>query len=276
MSALTVYYNPTAGAGRAQRWWLRVQAWLNARQMAYQLWDDAALPEPDSDILILGGDGTFNHLLNRLKHPEDYRYLLLSAGTSNSLYSQISPKTSIADKLMRYSNCPAFRSIDLGQVTVDSKKTYRFVNEASVGFAAAIAHRMDTTNTKRHFNQLHLNELGYIATAFGCWRSEVPYMLSLCNNRRISGNLFPCPKADLSDGLIDVYELRCPRWLLPYELTRLVGARTERVSKYVHYLHTADETWTFDQALPVEIDGNPLPATRSLRLSVYPQQIRVM
>jgi len=276
MSVLTVYYNPTAGAGRAQRIWQRVQAWLKARQVEFQLWDEHALPEPDSDILILGGDGTFNHLLNSLKQPEVYRYLLLSGGTSNSLYSQLSPKTGTPDKLMRYSNCPAFRSIDLGQVTLDNKKTYRFVNEASVGFAAAIAHRMEDGRTKHAFNKLHLNELGYIATAFGCWRSEEPYMLSLCNNRRISGDLYPCPKADVSDGFMDVYELSCPRWRLPYELTCLVKARTERMSDYVRYWHTAEETWTFDKPLPVEIDGNPLPPTRSLQLSVYPQQIRVM
>lgn len=286
---LSLYINTAAGSGRAQALANRIQAWLNARQIKYALWDTQDVPEAGTDILVIGGDGTFNHLLNTVPHPEDYRFILLPAGTSNSLYSQLSPDTTLEQKLTRYANCPAFRALDLPQIAIKPVVspaeggikqahpiTSRFVNEASVGFAAAIAHRMENGNTKRIFNRLHLNELGYIATAFRAWSAEYPYMLSLCNNRRISGNLFPCPDAAIDDRLIDVYELDCPRWKLPYELTKLVGANTPRQSKYVQYMQTAEHTWTFPQPMPVEVDGNPLPPTRSLSLSMFPHQIQVM
>lgn len=269
---ISIYFNPSAGSGRAQRVWKEVRAFLDARRVTYQLW------EPDSeaqDILVIGGDGTFNTLLNTIPQPEKHRFILLAAGTSNSLCSQISPNQKPVDKVKRYLSGVDFQSVDLPELTC-GKKTWRFVNEASAGFAASIAGEIEKRKTKKFFNALHLNELAYITTAFRCWCKEEPVMLSLCNNRRISGNLFPCPKAQLNDGRIDIYHLTCPRLRLPFELTRLIGATADKPSPYVTRHQTNSESWHWDKALPVEIDGNPIGETCDVRLSIYPDSIQVL
>ena len=258
---LSIYYNPTAGAGRAQR------IYKELSKIDFQL---AA-----NDILVIGGDGTFNTLLNSLPHPEKHRFILLPAGTSNSLCSQISPNITPLDKLKQYLDNPTFRTIDLPELTC-SNKTYRFINEASVGFAASIAREIEHRSTKRFFNALHLNELAYIATAFRCWSKEAPIMLSLCNNRRISGNLFPCVNALLDDQLIDIFHLDCPRHKLPFELLKLVKAKKDQATPYVTRSQATEMSWTFDQPLPVEIDGNPVGAHQHVHLSLYPHQIQVL
>lgn len=227
------------------------------------------------DIIVIGGDGTFNRLLNELERPEEHRFILLAGGTSNSLYSQISGKERALDKMQRYLDGTAFRMVDLPEVTVNGK-TWRFINEASVGFAASIAREIENRQTKRLFNRLHINELAYIATAFRCWRKDEPMMLSLNNNRRISGDLYPCPDAQLDDGLIDVFTLRCPRLRLPIELTRLVKAKQPVHSLYTTREHVREGHWTFDNPLPVEIDGNPIGDTTELSLSLYDKQIQVL
>jgi len=260
-----VYYNPLAGAGNATKLWKQVQDLLH---------DEVCVPE--AHILVIGGDGTFNRLLNELPHPEGYRFILLAGGTSNSLYSQLTPHEAPIAKLQRFLHTaePVFQSLDVPELTVHGA-TYRFINEASVGFAAAIAREIEQRQTKHFFNRLKLNELAYITTAFRCWRKELPYMLSLCNNRRISGNLIPCVNADFSDGLIDCFELSCPRIRLPFELTRLVNARIDKPSKHVSRQQKAQAEWHFEQPLPVEIDGNPLPQAQDIRLSLYPKKIQV-
>ena len=230
---------------------------------------------PKADILLIGGDGTFNTLLNQLPHPEQHRFILLPAGTSNSLCSQISPKEDAIRKLNRYLTNPQFFKVDLPQVTCNNT-TYRFINEASVGFAAAIARTIEKSKTKKVFNALHLNELGYIFTAFRCWRKDEPYMLSLCNNKRISGNLFPCPQARIDDGRIDVYELQCSRIRLPFELTRLVGATSDTTSTAIRRSQMKEGVWQFDKPLPVEVDGNPVGETTQLTLSLYPHQLQII
>ena len=287
---LSIYYNPTAGAGGAQRVLKEVEALLNTHHIQYTigLWpyNQSSTPKakgssiiyssmPKADILLIGGDGTFNTLLNQLPHPEQHRFILLPAGTSNSLCSQISPKEDAIRKLNRYLTNPQFIKVDLPQVTCNNT-TYRFINEASVGFAAAIARTIEKSKTKKVFNALHLNELGYIFTAFRCWRKDEPYMLSLCNNKRISGNLFPCPQARIDDGRIDVYELQCSRIRLPFELTRLVGATSDTHSTAIRRSQMKEGVWQFDKPLPVEVDGNPVGETTQLTLSLYPHQLQII
>ncbi len=272
---VNIYFNPLAGAGNAAKLLKRVQEFLMHEHMRYALTppDFADFP-PETPVLVIGGDGTFNSLLNQLPQPEKYRFVLLAGGTSNSLYSQLSPKEEPIAKLRRFLSNPEFRQIDLAEISVDGT-LYRYVNEASAGFAAAIARDIEKRHTKRFFNRLHLNELAYIATAFRCWAKDEPYMLSLCNNRRISGDLIPCVDADLSDGLIDCYELSCPRVKLPFELMRLVKARQDKQSVFVTRQQTSHAAWHFDKPLPVEIDGNPLPPAQDVTISLYPKKIQV-
>ena len=258
---MKVYFNPKAGSGRAAE--------------VYEAVRNACNDAQDDMYIVIGGDGTFNTLLNELPHPEAYRFILLPAGTSNSLCTQISPDESPLDKLQRALTNPDFLELDLPQLTIGDK-TYRFINEASAGFAAAIAREIEQRQTKRFFSRMHLNELAYIATAFRCWFTDTPYMLSICNNRRISGDLYPCVEANPTDGLIDIYELACPRGRLPYELTRLVRATDDKISDFVTRRQVTEAEWFFEQALPIEIDGNPLPPTKHLSLSIYPEKIRVL
>ena len=257
-----VYYNPKAGAGKAASIYEQLQPLLSSARLSPQ------------DYIVIGGDGTFNALLNELEKPEEYRFILLPAGTSNSLCSQISPDENAVQKLTRFLAQPMFYDFDLPQIDMNGK-TYRFINEASAGFAAAIAREIEQRQTKRFYNRLRLNEWAYIATAFRCWYTDKPYFLSLCNNRRISGDLYPCMEANPTDGLIDIYELACPRLRLPYELTRLVKAQTDKESDYVTRRQVTHAEWSFDESLPIEIDGNPLPPTRTLKLNLYPQKVRV-
>jgi len=268
-----LYYN--AHAGNAPKLYPQVLAFLQAHT------NDARTMHEQSPyhkaFVVLGGDGTFNTLLNSLPDPENHLFILLPGGTSNSLYSQLSPKENAQDKLTRIFNAgqlPAPHCLDLPELTVDGK-TYRFINEASAGFAASIAREIEQRKTKQIFNRLHLSELAYIATAFRCWLKDEPYFLSLCNNRRISGDLYPCVEADPTDGVIDIYELSCPRWRLPFELTRLVKAKHDKPSAYVRRTQISNAGFRIPD-LPLELDGNPLPPARDITLSLYPKQIHVI
>ena len=271
MKDFSTYYNPEAGG--AERVWKEVIKVLpEYRDTGISTYrHDLSC----RDIVVIGGDGTLNRLLNELEKPEEHRYILLPGGTSNSLYSQLSPGLTAEAKWQQYlSGKAVFKQLDLPELTVNGK-TWRFINEASAGFAGAIAREIEGRGTKRRFSRLGLNELAYIATAFRCWRKDESQMLSLCNNRRISGDLYPCPDAKIDDGLIDVFALHCPRIRLPRELMRLVKAKKPTLSKYVQREQVRSGKWVFDKPLPVEIDGNPIGETRELRMALYASPVEV-
>ena len=277
MLPLYVYINPTAGSGRALQQWeiVRDKVLIPAHREWIECPQDVNSLPVSSDIMVIGGDGTFNQLVNTLFHPELYRYILLPAGTSNSLCTQISPRLSCVEKAHQYVRGARFRTMDVGELSAHGK-TYRFINESSVGFAAAIAQRIEHNGYKKLFNSLHLNELSYIAVAFRCWAKEHPYMLSLCNNRRISGHLFPCPDAKIDDGQIDYYELRCPRWRLPFELSRLISRTKPVQSLFVNSGRFTKQTFHFEESMPVEIDGNPIDLASEVSISVYSHPITIL
>ena len=86
---------------------------MDTQGIRYKLLDQNHVENAAKDIIVIGGDGTFNTLLNNLEHPEKHRFILLPAGTSNSLCSQISPKQKPLDKLEQYLTKPDFQAIDL-------------------------------------------------------------------------------------------------------------------------------------------------------------------
>ncbi len=274
MRPYTLYYNEHAGNARkvlSQT----LSFWEKHMPTAPPVCTTVQADEMPPTIIIIGGDGTFNTLLNTLPHPENHHFVLLAGGTSNSLYSQLSGSETVTGKLTRWLESPRFIELDLPVLTTGGK-SYRFINEASAGFAAAIAHRIEYRQTKRFFNAIRLNELAYIATAFRCWMSDEPVFLSICNNRRISGDIFPCIHADPTDGQIDIYDLSCPRWRLPFELTRLVKAKQDKPSAYVTRQQVRHAEWHFEHFLPIETDGNPLPPAQTITLDLYPKRITVM
>lgn len=273
---VNLYYNPTAGGGRAQQVYEQVKDLLVAHGEAVFVpsAQRSLLLQRSGLYVVIGGDGTFNTLLNELVHPEEYQFVLLPAGTSNSLSTFLSPNEDPLSKLRRFLAAPRFYTLDLPQLRIEGKD-YRFINEASAGFAAAIAREVEQRQTKRLFNRLKLNELAYIATAFRCWRTDEPVWISMCNNHRVSGDLYPCVNANPTDGLIDIYSLACPRVRLPFELTRLVRAKEDKASDYVTRRQVTKAEFDFEQALPIEIDGNPLPPTTHLELSLYEHPIKV-
>lgn len=267
-NVLYIVANPCSGSGRGRLVWESVEAYLRKHSIVYQMVDDA-LPPAGSRVMLIGGDGTYCCFVNRVTHPEVYRYIMVEAGSSNSLWSTFG-----AAHCSRTLEDEDYVWMDLGEVETE-KERFWFWNEASLGFAAAIGARTIDSTLKRTMNRWHLSEWSYILTAFSVWLTEEPTMINLMNNNRISGDLRPCPDAKPDDRLVDVSVLCCPRWRLPLELVKMVGLRKENQSRYVEIYQ--GKTWQTElpMALPIEADGEPMQAACSVRFGLYAQPIRV-
>lgn len=259
---LYIVLNANAGSCRALRVWRCIERRLRAEGCEFVHVGDA-LPPEGSDVMLIGGDGTFCDFLNRVPFPEQYRYTLVPAGSSNSLYTTFGRE-----------RVGEFRKMDVGVLQTEHG-SYRFLNEASLGFAAAIAAHTVDTPLKRVMNRMGMSELGYMLAAFGVWMCEPSMMINLLNNNRISANLRPIPFSRADDGVLDVCVLSCPRWRLPFELMRMVDATEPSSSRYVRCYRGLSWEHQFNTLLPVETDGEPREKSRWVRCSLYEKQITV-
>jgi YegS/Rv2252/BmrU family lipid kinase len=97
---IALFFNPNAGRGSATRKLPQVEAYLRARGIAYQLIEFDYPPSLDgfTDVMILGGDGTINHVLNRfpdLSLPVG----LLPGGTANDLALELEESLNLQECL---------------------------------------------------------------------------------------------------------------------------------------------------------------------------------
>ena len=98
-------YNPIAGKGRAQRFRAEIEPQLKARGVSFRFWETTAPRDAvriaeeltvrgETDIVVMGGDGTVNEVLNGLDDPSKVRLGLIPCGSGNDFAAAIGiPRT---------------------------------------------------------------------------------------------------------------------------------------------------------------------------------------
>jgi YegS/Rv2252/BmrU family lipid kinase len=205
---LAVFINPLAGKGRPIKIWERVRLLLDQDGIAYQAHhlDLPATLDGHSGILIIGGDGTINHVLNR--YP-DLRIPIgiIPAGSGNDLASSLFPGTDIVDQ---YRNAvhgtprPTDAGICNGKI---------FLNGVGIGFDGEVAldiHKVKWLTGKMKYMSVVLRKIfTYKERRMRLeWEGKVMerdiFMVSVANGYRYGGGFKVAPLADWQDGLLDV------------------------------------------------------------------------
>ena len=281
--------NPAAGHGRCRR---HAEAELAALREAGAELDVRTTEAPGhagrlaeeayrsgtSDFLAVGGDGTcfevLNGLAGRTEPGRRVRIATLPLGTGNSFlrdYGIVDAKGAAKALL-----ADARRPVDVVRCEHGDGVLF-YLNIAGLGFAARAG-----AMTNRRFKSF--GKQGYILAVVGCVaRMRTPSfplrldggepderpcsMLSFCNSRFTGGNMMMAPKADATDGLLDVIRIG------PLGRVRLLRA-FPRIFKGTHVeLPEVECTrarrveFLRDETIDVMVDGEVLAlALRSLEV----------
>ncbi len=140
-SKFLVIYNPLAGKGRALKEKNSVVHFFEQHAIRYTLQTTTQVDfsTPYNCIVIIGGDGTLNYLLNK-KIPFQVPILLIKGGTGNDFYSHLYGKIKTTELLNTLFQQYRLQSIDLGQCNAKY-----FINGIGLGFDAAV---VQTNNAK--------------------------------------------------------------------------------------------------------------------------------
>lgn len=172
--------NPKSRTGRGYHIWLTVKKKLDELNIPYTYhfthYESHAykiakkLSQADSTtkrIVVLGGDGTFNEVINGLS---SYRHVLLGyipSGSSNDLAKSLGIPSDPLEALDLVLRGNYYDYYDHGQLTIlDSPvTTRRFAVSSGIGFDASICYEALHSNLKKGLNKLKLGQLTYISLA---------------------------------------------------------------------------------------------------------------
>ena len=241
-----ILINPASSSGRGKRVWKKVKKELDARGVPYRKHILKAPGEAtllvrdltknlteDCHLLVLGGDGTLNEVLNGI---QDFDHTVLSCirtGSGNDFAANACVQKDPILALGELLDHPMETRLDYGLVRADDHEPRRFLISCGVGYDADICEEVSRSRLKKILNLFGLGKLVYLMVGIKqiFTRKETEALLYLDDKEPIKiGRLFfvvgmqhpregggvPfCPEAEPTDGLLELCLVRdMPKWKL--------------------------------------------------------------
>ena len=245
MSTFHFVVNPAGAGGDAAKVWEKTQARLERDGVPYRVWfssrdhtigmimEELTAGEETVNVIVLGGDGTFNEAINGVRNFERLRLGILPCGSGNDLGRDLGLKDreEILDVMLKGETV---RSTDIGYVRFRSKASFaggtpvpcdetRLFNvSCGMGYDAEICWLADRSPLKNVLNRLRIGKLIYLLNGayliFRAKKSPVTIVLDdgtereypeclfavVMNHRFEGGGVMFCPHAEADDGLLDL------------------------------------------------------------------------
>ena len=253
-----------------------------------------AVDEARDAVVVLGGDGTANEVVQALAH-SPVALGLVPGGGANVLARALglpADPVGATARLLRALRTGGRRRIGLGRA--DDRL---FAFNAGMGFDAAVVARVERDPARKQL----LRQAAFVTSALGEWyaqrdtsdvlRATLPEGTVRSADIALVANTSPYtflgerplvahPGAsfDLGLDLLTVREVTLPR-LATVVAGALAGGRHVRLGGVRHDHDLASltiEAADGRSALPVHVDGDPLPPRRALTLTALPDALTVL
>lgn len=243
-------------------------------------------------IVAMGGDGTFNEVLNGLIYSNTNETVLFSGmpcGTANDFCKTLKMPASI-EELFSCLDKQQIKEIDIGKAEFyehSGQKSERyFLNSSNVGFSAEV---VDKVNNSKKYLGSKLTYLRAISSTilFGkteevvvktkteSWNGKL-FNISVCNGKFVGSGLQIAPQASLTDGLFSITLLRKFSFLDYLKYLPRVFKGEYLVHDSLTYM-SADEISVegLDNQLGVEMDGEFVGFSKA-KFELLPAKLKVV
>lgn len=283
--------NPISGTSKKEVFIKLLKNISDQRQLSYEIvptnstgnYDfliDKIRDEFITDVVIIGGDGTVNQVINALRHLP-VRFGIIPFGSGNGLaYSAGIPKKPKE----------AFELILTGTaMPVDAF----MVNDqfscmlTGLGFDAQVAHDFATKDSRGLFTYTQQSLLNYFKAH--PYQFEVvldnfsfftdAFFISVANSNQFGNNFTIAPAASLQDGLLDiVIAQKMNKARLPFAILRQIRGNNklqqlveDMANKNILYFQTPSLTIKNLKLAPIHIDGEPRETMEELKIEIIPR-----
>ena len=268
-----MYYfiiNETGGGGNAVYTWNRVSNELKKRSIAFrdfhtQKNGDAttyahkigAIVDKEKRLIVVGGDGTINEVLNGLYEAHSFSDILfgvIPTGSGNDFARGLGLPNSTDEVLDRIINSSGTQKIDLGLVRLHDGRERIFGISAGFGLDAIVCKKTIGSKLKTFLNKIHLGSFIYrlitIQTLFTMKTEHVAVtstnegtsqnksfdnlIFMACMNFRAEGGGVPmAPDAKATDGKLSIcLASDIPKWKAFLDLPLLVLAKHKKLKGF--------------------------------------------
>lgn len=191
------------------------------------------------DLVVIGGDGSLNDVLTGMRDPSLCRLGLIPAGTGNdfSVSARIPAGEAALDLILKGEPKPTDY--------IDCSDGRRSLNIAGMGIDVDILLRCEKMKGFHDKSKYFFSLLASLMKYSGCEltiraggeeiRKKV-LIAALCNGKQLGGGIPMCPAADISDGLLDVVVVDCPkRSKIPGALLKLMQGKVLSLPFATHF-----------------------------------------
>ena len=235
-------------------------------------------------LIILGGDGTVNEVLQGLKNTSDTVLGYIPTGSSNDLARDLKIPMDPCAALERILHSGEARPMDLGTVIYPDGEKRRFAVSCGIGFDAAVCQEALHARIKHVMNRLGLGKLTYLGIALkqlftakavsGKLTLEEKSTVHIGNmlftacmlHRFEGGGSMFAPDADAGDGILDMCAVGdLSKLLILFALPTAFRGKHFRFNGVDPY---RAETLTIETSAPLWVHTDGEVTRKSSRISI--------
>lgn len=187
---IEIMLNPASRSGKSQKIWERIEKKLKEENIEYRvhftkdfskedttielLYDEYLKKGEELHLVVMGGDGTINGVVQRLPAFENVKLTIIPSGSSNDLARDLGIKGKCEDILLKAIKNPDTMMIDVGTLHCENSLVRngsmdipdrRFVVSTGIGYDAAVCEEALNSKIKRICNKIGLGKLTYLGIA---------------------------------------------------------------------------------------------------------------
>lgn len=299
----TFIINPNARTGLGLKVWNSLESTLKEKNISYRAFLTKYRSHATSitrkilhennrcTLIILGGDGTVNEVINGISDLSAVTLAYIPIGSSNDFARGMNLSSDPLTALEHILTPSRFTYLSVGTASYGTHKRV-FAVSSGFGFDAEVCCRIGTSRLKAFLNRLSLGKFSYVSIAVSSLLLQTPkkmvltldgqktvtfrkvYFAAAMNQKYEGGGFMFCPKAKPTDDWLDIMvaeglpklKILC---LLP---TAFLGKHT-RFSG-IHTYRCRSVMMESEIPLPLHTDGEPISRVQKVSISQNTQKIR--
>lgn len=303
--------NETSRSGKTRQIWKDIQQSLIKADVSYEYMitqgrdhatklasEISQRPEDDICIVVIGGDGTMNEVINGIADFDKVRFGIIPTGSGNDFGGGLDLPKSPEENLQRIISSykageNSYRAVDIGLVRWGQNQKKLFGISSGIGLDAIVCKKALSSKLKNVLNKLGLGSLTYvlltIITLFSMKTAdfEISYdnnkstlkktIFAAAMNLRAEGGGVPmAPDANPYDGKLSISSASgIPKWVTFLCLPFLVAGKHTHIKGF-NLVSCREASIHSSQKMTLHADGEYVADVTDLTFGVYPQKLRLM